>query len=73
MDTQTSNNFNIELEEMIQTKQSESEFTKILKEFFGPDSQLQDHDMDQPEEEKEKEEEVEKMEEDSTMVGGDSR
>ena len=29
--------------------------------------------MDQPEEEKEKEEEVEKMEEDSTMVGGDSR
>ena len=30
MDTQTLNKFNIELEEMIQTKQSESEFTKIL-------------------------------------------
>ena len=56
---------------MIHTKQSESEFTKILTDFISPDSQLQDHDMDQPEEEKEKE--VEKMEEDSSRVGGQAQ
>ena len=73
MDTQTSNNFNIELEEMIQTKQSVSEFTKIITDFISPDSQLQGHNMDQPEEEKDQGEEVENMEEDSYRVGGQAQ